>query len=127
MSGTYVEMASEQYQGSPNKETWDAELWMDNDEGIYNRVREMAARAKENNAEDFDGEDYLNLDHDGAKDELAQCLEQMWDEFADVDDHFSEPEMMIYWAATVYPMVRDVGSLWRVDWEFIADNILSES
>lgn len=39
------------YNGWKNYESWATGLWIDNDEGLYNMVREWAAEAKERVAE----------------------------------------------------------------------------
>jgi len=40
-------MSDEKYQGFANYETWLVDLWLGNDEGIYNQRRRMARRAKD--------------------------------------------------------------------------------
>jgi hypothetical protein len=107
---------SEEYNGYPTRETWSAALWMDSDEGMYDRVREMAREALANNCDPAAPAD--------ARYELVGALQSMWEEMAAPD--FSDPDETVWWAANVYPMLSDIGSLWRVDWDFIADSILSE-
>lgn len=42
------------YNGWSNYETWNAKLWMDNDEGSYYRYREIAQEAWEESDHDLD-------------------------------------------------------------------------
>jgi hypothetical protein len=115
-------MSDDSYNGYPNRETWAAALWQDNDEGICDRVREMAAEARDNNAEHADGGESASFAAAMVKYELAQAIEQMWGEFAD-PDFYDDYEG---WVKGAFPMLSEVGSLWRVDWNFIADSVLSD-
>jgi hypothetical protein len=104
----------EPYQGYPNRETWGVSLWMNNDEGIYHEVREMASRAREQEPE----EEFLS-----ARTILAREIKDMWEQFQNPDlDEIDATS----WVRNVLPMLNDIGSLYRVDWDHIAENVLSE-
>lgn len=93
------------YNGWSNYETWVANLWMDNDEGMQNLAREWA----QEDLDDAEG------DKDEASRNLAARLEAMHDDgladIAGVTGVFSD-------------LLRH--ALGMVDWREIADAMLSD-
>lgn len=88
------------YQGWRNFETWAVALWLDNDRGLYDLVREWAAEAKaESGKRD-------------AKFVLADQLKEY------IDDN--KPELEGMWADLLN------GAIDEVYWDEIAANILAE-
>lgn len=87
-----------------NHETWAVALWLDNDEGSYTYVREMARAAREESAED-----------ENATPEwiLAARLGEMVDEM--------KPDL----GASMFADLL-AAALSEVDWNEIAGSILSE-
>jgi hypothetical protein len=92
----------EKYDGWTNRETWAAALWINNDRGLYETVQELAKHA-----------DYC--------DSPLMCLEESLE--ALFDDAFSDIAEM---TATGLVMLKDIGSLYRVNWREIATNTLQE-
>ena len=94
----------EEYNGWPNRETWAAALHLTNDQGAYGWVRHH---------------DYA-LSHDGPR-MLGEAIREFFEDEASRVTH--EPSAATDWGRM---MVADVGSLWRVDWVRIAENIYDE-
>jgi len=95
------------YNGWTNYETWGVALWLSNDEGTYNLVREMAGEARES---DRATTGYMGAD---AASVLADALEDMVKTNA--------PDM----GASMYADLLGA-ALSEVNWYEIAQNILSE-
>jgi hypothetical protein len=95
------------YNGWSNRETWATNLWLENDRGLYYTVQEMMQEAILSKEED----EYA------CSTCLAENLEALFDE------SFSDIEEM---SQTGLNMLRDIGSLYRVNWYEIAESKLSE-
>jgi len=95
----------EEYQGWTNRETWATALWINNDFGIYQTVQEMA-------------QDIIKDDSEERKAAvLAETIEAMFDDaFGDIAEMSQEG----------LNMLKDIGSLYRVNWREIASSLLSE-
>ena len=96
------------YQGWKNYETWAVALWLNNDQGTYNLVRDMAREARES---DRATTGYVGAD---AAVVLADALEDMV--------KTDMPEM----GASMYADLLNA-AVSEVNWYEIAQNILSES
>ena len=83
---------TEEYQGWSNRETWACNLWLTNEEGIYNEMMELTKRYPD-------------------KYELAVAIKDYVEELADI--RAESPGLLM--------MFDDIGSLWRVDWVEIAE------
>lgn len=90
----------DKYQGWANRETWALMLWINNDQGLYNDYRDMIRE---------DGLDAVreslenNLDPSHWIDEWGTHIPRAWSD-----------------------MAREVGSLWRVDWNEIGAALLED-
>lgn len=94
---------SEEYNGWVNRETWALNLWLGNDEGLYNEVREIAERATS---------------------EYVVACDSYGMEPTDGGRAFRVGEAILEWVrddlftgnyGDVTDMRSEVGSLWRVD------------
>lgn len=99
------------YNGYSSRETYDVSLWLNNDEGYYNDIREMADSCVENAGGEGD-----------AIYSLRDAIENYWDDITDPDTYGDAD----YFIDNILPMVKDVGSLFRVNWDEIAKEFLSE-
>jgi hypothetical protein len=89
----------EQYNGWTNRETWATALHLDNDQGLYETVRDWAVSN-------------LEEDENEAVTVLAESIEDFVTELVETD-----------WDG-VKSMRYDIGSLWRVNWREIADSFI---
>jgi hypothetical protein len=106
----------EQYNGWTNRETWGLALHIDNDQGLQESASELIAEAF---LENIDTEK-----EDGWQDGLYEAEKALTDW---VDDIFS-PE---YWGVDTLPaglllMLKDVGSVYRVNFREIAESWLED-
>ena len=90
----------QEYNGWTNRETWATALWIDNERGLYDLIQEKIDEAM------------------GSVRELADMIEATLDEifFTSFDEMTQEG----------LNMLRDIGSLYRVNWYEIAEAKLSE-
>lgn len=100
-------METKTYNGWTNYETWNVALWLGNDEGTYNLVREMADEAK---ASDRAVTGYMGAT---AANVLADALEDLVKTDA--------PDL----GASMYADLLGA-ALSEVNWYEIAENVLSE-
>lgn len=97
-----------EYNGWKNRETWAVALWISNDCGLYQTVQDMAQSASHPDEQDSPI---------SATTALADAIEMLFDEaFEDIAEMTQEG----------LNMLKDIGSLYRVEWHVIASNILSE-
>jgi hypothetical protein len=68
-------MEHKEYNGWHNYETWTVKLWLDNDEGTYNYMRELSAEVLADHT-DEDGA----VDANGSRSEFAGWLKDYHDE-----------------------------------------------
>lgn len=102
---TMTQVNPDEYNGWTNRETWAAALHIDNDYGTYTMRNEWVEEAREDEAPVW---------------HLADRLQNWLEELAqDVVD--GEPT-----SEGVRMMLREIGSLWRVDYREIAQGWLSE-
>ena len=99
---------NQEYNGWTNRETWATALHINNDEGLYNQVREMASEyTKQRDEASIANESWL----------FAQYCNQI-ENF--IDDLFDEN-----WD-NLKAMRNDIGSLYRVNWREIAESFVEE-
>jgi len=100
----------EEYNGWTNRETWAANLWIDNERGLYEAVQEEAERIAKT------GISFAYV-------ELAHYLEETIEELLDMEEVLSAPPAQ---RKELISMSKDIGSLYRVNWSEIAKNIMNE-
>lgn len=105
-------MQHKEYNGWYNYETRAVKLWLDNDEGAYNYMRERAGEVLTENT-DEDGA----IDADTFKSEFADCLKEYHDEQAD--------EVMGDGATVFHALMR--GALSEVNWYELAESYLTDA
>lgn len=95
-------MGDETYNGYANRETWTLCLWIDNDEGLSSMFRELAGEG----GEPWEVQDRI-------RDAVTTLLNP-----SDYRDAYGveQPD-------GIRSMVFEVGSLWRIDWREVADNL----
>lgn len=95
---------AERREGPSNQETRDAWLWVNNTPEWHFPALSIAKRMR------------YAADH-----EVGDALKDWFTERTDADDMPADA-----FVQDIYPMLRDIGSLWRVDWEDIAKSYLSD-
>jgi hypothetical protein len=102
---------TEQYNGWANRETWALNLWLSNDEGLYNMTRECVAAELETHdfEEDFGTPAYY------AGGAIKALVEELLD-----------PEEQLMSTENIITMLSDIGSLYRVEWDEIGAAWLPE-
>jgi hypothetical protein len=97
----------ESYNGWINRETWALALHIDNDQGLQETVMNLAEIAHDDN----DGY------YESALSSLSNAIEELF------DDAFSDIAEMNQAGLN---MLKDIGSLYRVDWREVARGYLYE-
>ena len=97
-------MTDETYNGWTNRETWAANLHITNDQGLYESAREYVQ----------DSLDAAGADKGSHT--AAYALEE-W--FEGITEDFPDGE-------GIQMMVRDIGSVWRVNWREVAEGLLED-
>jgi hypothetical protein len=97
------------YNGWSNRETWATALHINNDQGLYETARDYTITAVEHHPATEDG---------SGQSEAIYCL-------ADTLENFVTELLDTDWDG-VKSMRYDIGSLYRVDWQEIADSFISE-
>jgi hypothetical protein len=95
------------YNGWTNRETWALNLWLTNDQGLYEMTRERVAEALKNaTAPEGIRVDELRDVHAG------EAIKALTEELFDPEEQLMSPENIII-------ILSDVGSLYRVNWDEI--------
>lgn len=87
------------FNGWANRETWAANLWLENDEGLYNMTREAISRK----------------DINAATDAIRDLLETLFTRAGYAAEFGGE------WPEGLADAAADIGSLYRVDHREIAE------
>jgi len=111
-------MTEETYNGWTNRETWALNLYLTNDQSLYEMTRERVADAIAREADGTYQEDehpeslhYQRL--------VGEAIKDLWEEL-------TEPSEGLLSIETILAMVRDVGSEYRVNWDEIGAYWLSD-
>jgi septation ring formation regulator EzrA len=107
-------MTDNSYHGWTNRETWAANLWITNDQGLY-----YSALERLHDAQDVADEIDRDVDDKTNYYMLAGSLKDWWEELTDLRE-----ELMT--AENILTMVRDIGDEDKIDWQEIAESLLSE-
>lgn len=100
----------ETYNGWTNRETWALNLWLMNDQGLYEMTRERVSQALDGTA---------SSDSAVCARIAGEAVKEWWDELTD-------PSEGLMTAEAILSMVKDVGSDYRVDWDEIGAYWLSD-
>ena len=111
------------YNGWTNYETWAVALHIDNDEGTYTYVRERAEEIKTSAPEHHNVPEIWTAEQ-AARFELADFLKDYAETLCGIGDE-SEDYGIAAPSLLAIDMLR--AALSEVNWDEIADNILSES
>ena len=103
----------ETYEGWANCETWSLNLWLTNDQGLYEMTRERVADAKASYVPQFDFSP-----KECPPWVAGEAVKAFWEELTD-------PSEGLLTADKALEMVRDVGSEWRIDWDEIGQAFLA--
>ena len=102
------------YEGWANRETWALNLWLSNDQGLYELTLEHIS--------DVLGEEQADARKwtDEYRASVAgEAVKDLWEEITDPAGDWAPLSDELQQA------VRDVGSLWRVDWDEIGQHWLT--
>ncbi len=105
---------SDEYNGWTNRETWAANLWLSNDEGVYNLALERARDALDGYTTRCDTYG-LEPTRDGAAMSVGEELSAQIEELE---------ELLI--PESYRSMRDDIGSLWRIDWQELGEAWLEQ-
>lgn len=106
---------SDTYEGWSNRETWCANLWLANDQGLYAMVDEWAHELAAEASMD---------DEDRTTEPTYYLAEQIEGWFEEMSHGDGEDDYVP--AASIYKVLADIGSLYRVDWREIAEHWLAD-
>jgi hypothetical protein len=110
-------MEEQGFQGWSNRETWATNLWITNDEGLYEIARDYASTALEEHKNDDPSDE-------GAGYSFAlYCLQETLKSWIEEDLLTLEN---IKGNRDLWMMLTDIGSLYRVDWQELAGYYLDE-
>ena len=118
----------ETYNGWVNRETWAVNLWLSNDEGLYDMAREAVAGLhyyEPNDPPDMTCKvcsweaSYHGQRPDDAIREFVEGLRNERDDIANANT-----TALHLYHHILRSMFDDIGSLWRVDWRAVAESFL---
>jgi hypothetical protein len=98
-----IETNPDEHNGWTNRETWATALHLSNDQGLYNKCRELVQGENR-----FSGSDAIS----------KWVMEEVNTVFY--------PDRGVETAEWLRLLAADVGSFWRVDWMAVADSFIEE-
>ena len=104
---------TDKYNGWTNRETWAVSLHLGNDEGLYNWTNERIAEV------------CTDLGEGGETSAIYQAG-RVADMLSDFLDELTDPEEGLVTCEQALTLLRDIGSLYRVDWYEIADSWIGD-
>lgn len=109
------------WNGWTNRETWALNLWLSNDQGLYEMTRERVAADVDEHKGDTFYPVYGTDDERRAYEKrvAGEAVKDLWDEITD-------PSEGLMTAEQILTMVREVGSDYRVDWDEIGAHWLAD-
>ena len=107
---------NEDYNGWSNRETWATNLWIENDQALYELAQDYTITALQEHREDNEGEGGVSC---GARNCLADTFEYWITEDLLTLENIAGNQAL-------FNMLTDIGSLYRVDWREIADSFISD-
>lgn len=110
---TETTTTTDEYNGWPNRETWAVNLWLGNDQDLYQMTLEaLSTAAIEARMEDFEARTGLEANEVMADNYAGEAISELVEQLLNnADCLIDDPTRSM--------MSRDVGSLWRVDWRLI--------
>lgn len=99
---------SDRYNGWTNRETWALQIWLGNDQGLYEMVRDRVSECAHAIARDNSTDDDSTITPADA----GETVKALWEMLTDPDEGLMTAE-------NILKMVRDVGSDYRVNWDEI--------
>lgn len=107
---------SMEYNGWTNRETWALNLWLSNDQGLYEMTRERVGEAVSEYTAGYEQGDGMNLS-DILPRIAGEAVKSLTEELLDPERQLMTPENII-------TILQDVGSLYRVNWDEIGASFL---
>ena len=107
---------SDEYNGWTNRETWALNLWLSNDQGLYEMTQERVRDAMASHIRTDDPDKWTVLLRQRA---AGEAVKELWDELTDLDEGLLP-------ADEILRMVKDVWADYRVDWDEIGRHWLED-
>ena len=121
---------SEEYNGWTNRETWCMNLWITNEQGWDEQMRELAKHMSEDVVDDAGellSQKLNDPRHHSIKNGLGRA--RLYTLSQEIEAFFEEEFSWEYVKdnENLYNVVKDVGSLYRVNWIEIAEHFIDDA
>lgn len=100
------------YEGWSNRETWAYKLWIDNEQDLYEEVKNQVNKIMKNT-------NLATKNLDSEIHELTEYLKNLCDEIKELAKESKSN-------VTLQNIVDDLGSTWRIDYREIAETLINE-